>query len=96
MQTAKQKSKPEPPALEKIRRLTKRQEEIAGRIWASSTDKEIAAELGISVRTVSGHVSQVLRRLGVRGRGEIILIYERAYRQEYARISTSSVPPSTG
>lgn len=50
--------------------LTPRQREIARLIAAGRTNKEAAAELGISPRTVEMHVAAIIERLGCRSRAE--------------------------
>lgn len=53
-------------------RLTKRELEIADLIIQNNlTDPEIAARLGLSVRTVNAHVRNILAKLKVTGRGEL-------------------------
>ena len=51
--------------------LSTREAEVARLVIAGRTDREIAAELFIGVRTVASHVSAVLRKLGVGSRREV-------------------------
>lgn len=51
--------------------LSAREVEVARLVVAGRTDREIAAELFIGVRTVASHVSAVLRKLGVSSRREV-------------------------
>lgn len=48
--------------------LTDRQVEVLAQLAASRTNAEIAARLGLSIRTVDHHVAAVLDKLGVRTR----------------------------
>jgi non-specific serine/threonine protein kinase len=50
--------------------LTPRQQEILALLCQRLTDREIAAQLFVSLRTVEGHVTQVLGKLGVANRRE--------------------------
>ena len=50
--------------------LSPRQRDVARQLQAGLTNKEIAAKLGLSVRTVDMHVAHVLSRLGCRTRAE--------------------------
>ena len=51
--------------------LTSRELEIARAIAAGVSNKAIAKRLGISVRTVTTHVSNILRKLEVTSRHEL-------------------------
>lgn len=51
--------------------LTPREREIADLAGAGLTSSEIANRLDVSARTVEGHVSRVMAKLGVSSRGEI-------------------------
>ena len=42
--------------------LTRREEEVQGLVLRGLSNKEIAAELGISTRTARFHVSNILRK----------------------------------
>lgn len=48
--------------------LTKREKEIFGLLITNKTTKEIAQNLGISEKTVRNHISNVMQKLGVKGR----------------------------
>ena len=50
--------------------LSSREQEVLRLLAEGMTDREIAAALSISPRTVESHVSSVLRKLGVRNRAE--------------------------
>jgi ATP/maltotriose-dependent transcriptional regulator MalT len=50
--------------------LTDREVEVLRRVAAGRTNKQIAEELYISPKTASVHVSNILAKLGVAGRGE--------------------------
>jgi DNA-binding CsgD family transcriptional regulator len=65
-------------------RLTRREEEVLGGIMRSLANKEIAAALNLSERTVKFHVSSLLTKFRVRGRMEL------------AREATRRMPTSMG
>ncbi len=48
--------------------LTKREKEIFDYLITNKTTKEIASKLGISEKTVRNHISNVMQKLGVKGR----------------------------
>ena len=50
--------------------LTSREAEVLGLLAAGLSNAKIAAQLGLSDRTVDNHVSAILRKLGVRTRRE--------------------------
>jgi two-component system response regulator DctR len=52
--------------------LTPRQREIAERIVVGATNRVIAAELGISIRTVEVHRAQLFERLGIHTAVELV------------------------
>ncbi len=53
-------------------KLTRREEEVLGRVMRSLANKEIAASLNLSERTVKFHVSSLLAKFRVRGRMELV------------------------
>jgi two-component system, NarL family, response regulator DegU len=55
--------------------LSARESEVLRLLAEGMTDREIAAALAISPRTVESHVSSVLRKLDVRNRAEAALRY---------------------
>ena len=65
-------------------KLTRREEETLGGIMRSQSNKEIAATLNLSERTVKFHVSSLLSKFGVRGRMELV--------REASRCATPLVP----
>lgn len=48
--------------------LTRREKEIFDLLITNKTTKEIATKLGISEKTVRNHISNVMQKLGVKGR----------------------------
>ena len=48
--------------------LTKREKEIFDYLITNKTTKEIAQKLGISEKTVRNHISNVMQKLGCKGR----------------------------
>ncbi len=58
--------------------LTAREREVLGLVAAGRSNGEIGAALFISTKTASVHVSNILAKLGVRGRGEAAAIAHRA------------------
>jgi DNA-binding NarL/FixJ family response regulator len=46
--------------------LTNREREVLGALARGLLNKEIAAEFGISIRTVEAHRESIMRKLGVR------------------------------
>ena len=53
-------------------KLTRREEEVLGGVMKSLANKEIAATLNLSERTVKFHVSSLLAKFRVRGRMELV------------------------
>lgn len=58
-----------------LSRLTARETEVLRMVANGLTDREAADALGISVRTVETHVSNLLHKLGVRNRAEAARIH---------------------
>ncbi len=58
--------------------LTKRELEILSSLAAGRTNKEIAAEKGVSTNTVKYHVRNLFEKLGVNNRGQAIALYLKA------------------
>jgi FixJ family two-component response regulator len=52
--------------------LTRREREVLGEVAEGNTNKVIAANLGISVRTVELHRARGMRKLGVRSVAELV------------------------
>lgn len=48
--------------------LTKREHQVFERLIKNMTTKDIANELGISEKTIRNHISNVMQKLGVKGR----------------------------
>jgi DNA-binding NarL/FixJ family response regulator len=55
-----------------LRQLTERQQKVFRLLLEAKCNKEIAAQLGISVRTSQFHVSNILHRLGLLTRTELL------------------------
>jgi two-component system nitrate/nitrite response regulator NarL len=64
-----------PPGAHGLDRLTAREMEVLRMVAEGLTDREAADGLGISVRTVETHVSNLLHKLGVRNRADAARIY---------------------
>ena len=64
----------DPEQLEALRRLTGRERQILDAIAGGRQSKQIAFELGISVRTVDLHRSNILAKLGARNTSQAVAI----------------------
>ena len=53
--------------------LTKREREVFEMLVQDKTTKEIAALLFISEKTVRNHISNVIQKLGVKGRSQAVI-----------------------
>jgi len=58
--------------------LTKRELEVLSSLAAGRTNKQIAAEKGVSTNTVKYHVRNLFEKLGVNNRGQAIALYLKA------------------
>jgi DNA-binding CsgD family transcriptional regulator len=65
-------------------KLTRREEEVLSGVVRSLANKEIAASLNLSERTVKFHVSSLLAKFRVRGRMELV--------REAAQLPASGIP----
>ena len=52
--------------------LTRRQEEVLRLVATGLTNKEVAAQLGLSVGTIESHLHSIYGKIGVRTRGAAI------------------------
>ena len=59
--------------------LSPRERDVHERLLRGDSNKEIAAALRVSPRTVNGHLSNIYRKLGVRGRTEAVATAARSY-----------------
>lgn len=57
----------------KKRILTKREKEVFEHLITNMTTKEIAQKLNISEKTVRNHISNVMQKLGVKGRAGAVI-----------------------
>ena len=53
--------------------LTKREREVFSLLVQDKTTKDIAEELFISETTVRNHISNVIQKLGVKGRAQAVI-----------------------
>ena len=53
--------------------LTKREKEVFELLIVNYTTKDISKELGISEKTVRNHISNVMQKLGVKGRSSAVV-----------------------
>ncbi|MCX5375676.1 response regulator transcription factor [Streptomyces sp. NBC_00091] len=68
--------------------LTSRERDVLRLVAAGGTNRQIAEELFISPKTASVHVSNILAKLGVAGRGEAAALAHRL------RLFTPLGPPA--
>ncbi|MBE3549793.1 MAG: Major transcriptional regulator of spore coat formation GerE [Brockia lithotrophica] len=61
------------PNLERSSILTPREREVFELLVKDKTTKEIARELFISEKTVRNHISNVIQKLGVKGRSQAVV-----------------------
>ncbi len=55
--------------------LTRRELEVLSALAAGQTNKEIAADLGLSLNTIKFHVKNLFQKLGVHNRSQAIAMY---------------------
>lgn len=53
--------------------LTKREKEVFELLINNNSTKEIALKLGISEKTIRNHISNVMQKLGVKGRAAAVV-----------------------
>ncbi len=53
--------------------LTKREKEVFDLLISNKITAEIACDLGISEKTVRNHISNVMQKLGVKGRAAAVV-----------------------
>ena len=70
--------------------VTAREAEILAAIGRRLTNREIAARLSLSVRTVESHVSSLLRKLGFSGRPELVELAQQLTGGQLIPTSTTS------
>ena len=58
--------------------LSRREREVALHVFAGRDDREIAVTLGISARTVRGHLAAAFGKLGVHSRAQLALYVARS------------------
>ncbi|WP_299284509.1 response regulator transcription factor [Thermoflexus sp.] len=63
---------PPPPEVSPVEPLTPRELEVLRRIALGYTNRQIAEELGISIRTVETHRANLMGKLGVNSRVELV------------------------
>jgi DNA-binding NarL/FixJ family response regulator len=72
-------------------RMTERQRQVFERLVQGKCNKEIAAEMNITVRTVAFHVSSLLREFNCETRGELAFKERSARESRAARSGTEEL-----
>ncbi|MEX0904573.1 MAG: LuxR C-terminal-related transcriptional regulator [Balneolaceae bacterium] len=62
---------------EALKILSERESEVLALVGKGYSNKKIAAELSISVRTVQAHRNAICNKLGIHGRGRLTKWYVR-------------------
>ena len=62
-------------AIERLSLLTPREREVLEKVLLGNHNKTIAAELGISMKTVEAHRAKVMEKMGVRSAAELAGMY---------------------
>ena len=80
-----------------LHELTLRERQVLALLAEGKTDGEMAEVLGVSVRTINAHVSGILSKLGVSGRLQAALMWQRAVVKwkkirDYLRADSSRPP----
>lgn len=57
--------------------MSRRQKQVCERLLLGMTDKQIAADLGISIETVAHHLRKVYKKLKVDNRTEAAVIFSK-------------------
>ena len=70
-------------------RLTPRERQIVALVGEGKSNRAIGAHLGVSVRTVEGHLNHIFSKMGMESRTELV-----RFRRDYGpiRISYLSIP----
>jgi DNA-binding CsgD family transcriptional regulator len=76
-------------------KMTRREEEVLSGLMKSLANKEIAANLNLSERTVKFHVSSLLAKFRVRGRMELVRVASRQTTGAVPMPIPMSVPAAT-
>ena len=70
--------------------LTTREREIAGLVSGGASNKEIAARLGVTERTVKAHLTAIFRKIGVTDRLRLALYLNGAVSGDEGRLAPKS------
>lgn len=62
----------QPQAFAPLRRLSRREREVLGRVAQGFTNAQVAEQLGLSVKSVETYRARVLEKLGLRTRAELV------------------------
>jgi len=74
VETREESAHPITPPAEGWARLTPREREVASGVLEGNANKVIAAELGLSDNTVKMHLTQIMRKLKVTNRTQVVLL----------------------
>jgi DNA-binding NarL/FixJ family response regulator len=74
--------------------LTPAEERVAALVAEGKSNKDVAAALFLSERTVEGHVSRIFGKLGIRHRTEIASVLTPTQTQEASSSNTGGGPVS--
>ena len=75
--------------------LTPAEERVAALVAEGKTNREVAAALFVSDRTVEGHLARIFGKLGIRHRTEIASVLAPGQTQGMASSNTGDSPVST-
>ncbi len=57
---------------DRLRTLTRRERDVAGRVALGESNRQVARSLGISLATVKDHVHAILTKTGLQSRSELV------------------------